>query len=118
MDKEVMDDVSSDQVVEAIREEISEEIADLEDYARRGEAPPNCRGYKIKVNGEPFVIHDRHITGREVLELAGLTPPKDYTLRVKVAGQRPQKVDLNDKVDLRQPGIEKFKALPRDQTEG
>jgi hypothetical protein len=118
MDKTEVVDVSTDEVIEAIREEISEEIADLEDYARRGEAPPHCRGYKIKVNGEPFVVHDRIITGREVLELAGLTPPKDYTLRVKVAGQRPQKVDLNEKVDLRQPGIEKFKALPRDQTEG
>ena len=117
MDKEVMDG-SADEVTEAIREEISDEIADLEDYARRGEAPPHCRGYRIKVNGEPFVVHDRFITGREVLELAGLTPPGDYTLRVKVAGQRPQKVDLNEKVDLRQPGIEKFKALPRDQTEG
>lgn len=118
MDKAVTEDVSTGEVVEAIREEISEEIADLEDYARRGEAPPHCRGYKIKVNGDPFVVHDRYITGREVLELAGLTPPKDYTLRVTVAGQRPKKVDLDEKVDLRQPGIEKFKALPRDQTEG
>ena len=118
MDTEVMEDGLANEVAEAIREEISEEIADLEDYARRGEAPPHCRGYKIKVNGEPFVVHDRFVTGREVLELAGLTPPKDYTLRVKVAGQRAQKVDLNEKVDLRQPGIEKFKALPRDQTEG
>ncbi len=56
--------------------------------------------------------------GREVLELAGLRPPKDYTLRVKVAGQKPEKVGLDEKVDLRKPGIEKFKALPRDQTEG
>ena len=117
MDKEVMDG-SADEVTEAIREEISDEIADLEDCARRGEAPPHCRGYRIKVNGEPFVVHDRFITGRAVLELASLTPPGDFTLRVKVAGQRPQKVDLNEKVDLRQPGIEKFKALPRDQTEG
>ncbi|RJG55385.1 hypothetical protein D0Z70_08215 [Sphingobium terrigena] len=118
MDKEEVVDTSTDEVTEAIREEILDEIADLEDYARRGEAPPHCRGYKIKVNGDPFVVHDRDITGREVLELAGLTPPKDYTLRVKVAGQRPRKVDLDEKVDLRQAGIEKFKALPRDQTEG
>jgi len=68
-----------------------------------------------KVNGDPFVSHDRYITGREVLELAGLLPPKEYTLRVKVAGQRLQKVGLDEKVDLRRPGIEKFKALPRDQ---
>jgi len=116
MTKEVEDDDLS--VAEAIREEIHEEIADLEEYARLGKEPPHCRGYRFKVNGNPFVVSERFITGREVLELAGLRPPKDYTLRVKVAGQKPEKVGLDEKVDLRKPGIEKFKALPRDQTEG
>jgi len=107
-----------DEVIEAIREEIRDEIADLEDYARKGEEPPHCRGYRFKVNGEPFEVHRQFVTGKEVLELAGLTPPENYTLRVKVAGQRPRKVPLDEKVNLRTPGIEKFKALPRDQTEG
>lgn len=117
MKDQEMDDEPSN-VTEAIREEIREEIADLEEYARKGEAPPHCRGYRFKVNGEPFEVHQQFVTGREVLELAGLKPPADYTLRVKVAGQRPHKVGLEEKVDLRTPGIEKFKALPRDQTEG
>ena len=34
------------------------------------------------------------------------------------AGERPRKVGLDEKIDLRRPGVEKFKALPRDQTEG
>ena len=118
MDKVDVLDGSTDDVVDAIREEISDEIADLEDYARRGVPPPHCRGYKFKVNGEPFVVNERFIAGREVLEFAGLVPPANYTLRVKVARQRLQKVGLDEKVDLRKPGIEKFKALPRDQTEG
>jgi hypothetical protein len=103
---------------EAIREEILEEIADLEVYARAGKAPPHCRGYRFKVNGNPFVSNDRFITGRSVLEMAGLNPAANYTLRVTIAGQRPQKVGLDERIDLRKPGIEKFKALPRDQTEG
>lgn len=106
------------EVVEAIREEIREEIADLEDYARRGEEPPRCMGYRFKVNGQEFIWNEDHIKGRQVLELAGLTPPHDYTLRLKIAGQKPRKVELNETVNLRAPGIEKFKALPRDQTEG
>jgi len=115
-DNEVKDQAG--EVHEAIQEEIREEIADLEEYARRGEQPPHCRGYRFKVNGEPFETHQRTVTGREVLTLAGLLPPETFTLRVKVAGHRPEKVDLDEKVDLRKPGIEKFKALPRDQTEG
>lgn len=103
---------------EAIREEILDEIADLEEYARQGKRPPLCRGYRIRVNGERFVVYTPTPTGREILELANLTPPENYTLRVKISGQRPRKVGLDEKVDLRHPGFEKFKALPRDQTEG
>lgn len=101
-----------------VREEILDEIADLEEYVRKGEPPPHCRGYRVRVNGERFVVNEPRPTAREVLTLAGLTPPENYTLRVKLAGHKPRKVDLDEQIDLRHPGIEKFKALPRDQTEG
>lgn len=115
MDK--MTDPAPDRA-EAIREEIKEEIADLEQYAREGREPPRCRSYRVRVNGEPLVFHDPTPTGREVLTKAGLVPPEDYTLRVKFAGAKPHKVDLDEEVNLRRPGVEKFKALPNDQTEG
>jgi hypothetical protein len=99
-------------------EEVLDEIVDLEEYAKRGERPPLSKGYRIRVNGEAFVVHDPTPTGREILTLAGLLPVEDYTLREKLAGERPRKIELNQKVDLRRPGVEKFKALPRDQTEG
>lgn len=103
---------------DAETEEILDEIADLEEYTKKGQQPPRCRGYRFKVNGQPYVVEDPIVTGREVLTIAGKIPPTDYTLRVKMAGHRPQKVDLDENVNLRHPGIEKFKALPRDQTEG
>lgn len=99
-------------------EEVLDEIVDLEEYARLGKKPPLSRGYRIKVNGEPFVIHEPRPTGRDILTLAGLLPAENYTLRVKFAGEKPRKVELDERVDLRHPGVEKFKALPRDQTEG
>lgn len=99
-------------------EAVLDDIIDLEQYAREGKRPPLAKGYRIRINGEPYVVHDPVITGREVLTLAGLIPPKDYTLRLKMAGEKPEKVGLDEKVDLRKPGIEKFKALPKDQTEG
>jgi hypothetical protein len=99
-------------------EEVLDEVIDLEEYAKRGERPPLSKGYRIRINGEAFVVHDPAPTGRAILTLAGLLPPKDYTLREKLAGQKPRKIELDEKVDLRRPGVEKFKALPRDQTEG
>ena len=104
--------------VEAIREEILDEIADLEEYARQGIQPPRCRGYRIRVNGNKYEIFNAHPTGREILFRANLTPPENQILRIIVAGQRPRKVELDEKVDLRQPGVEKFKVLPRDQGDG
>jgi hypothetical protein len=99
-------------------ESVLDEIIDLEEYAREGKRPPLARGYRLTVNGKPFVVTDPQPTGAEILTLAGLLPVKDYTLRVKSAGEQPRKVALDEHVDLRKKGIEKFKALPRDQTEG
>ena len=99
-------------------EAILDEVIDLEEYAKLGKRPPLARGYRFKVNADSYVVSDPTPTGLEVLTLAGLLPAKDYTLRVKFAGERPRKVGLNEKIDLRRPGVEKFKALPRDQTEG
>lgn len=104
--------------VSKVTEEIIDEIADLEEYAKKGKRPPHCSQYRFKVNGQPYVVNAPIITGREVLTLAGKIPPADYTLRVKIAGHRPKKVELDEEVNLRHPGIEKFKALPLDQTEG
>lgn len=101
-----------------VSEEFLDEIVDIEEYAQKGERPPLCRGYRVKVNGKHFVFDEPCVTGREILEEAKLTPPENYTLRLKAAGERPRKIGLEEKVDLRHPGVEKFKALPRDQTEG
>jgi hypothetical protein len=99
-------------------EEIIDETIDLEEYAKVGKRPPLAKGYRIRVNNQPFVVFEPNPTGHAILTIAGLLPAEHYTLRVKLAGEKPQKVELDQHVDLRRPGIEKFKALPRDQTEG
>jgi hypothetical protein len=111
LDRQSSDDRSGEEMV-------LDEIIDLEEYAKLGKQPPLSRGYRIRVNGDAFVVHNPVITGREILTLAGLMPPENYTLRVKMAGEKPRKVGLTEKIDLRHRGVEKFKALPRDQTEG
>lgn len=102
----------------AVEEEQVDEVIDIEEYAKLGKKVPKAKGYKIRVNGNPITVDHPIVTGRQVLELAGLIPPGNYTLRLKAAGQQPRKIALDEKVDLRGPGVEKFKALPRDQTEG
>ena len=103
---------------DAIREEILDEIADLEEYAKLGKTPPRCRGYRFRVNRNRYEVHEAEPTRETILEKAGLTPAGDWTLRLKLHGGGYELVQPGERVDLRRPGVEKFKALPRDQTEG
>lgn len=99
-------------------EDILDEDVDLEEYAAKGVQPPLAKGYKIKVNKKEIVVQKPKVTGREVLTIAGLLPAADYTLRLKRPGLKPEKVGLDEVINLRTAGVEKFKALPKDQTEG
>jgi len=102
----------------AVTEEILDEIADLEEYAREGKQPPRCRGYRIRVNGDRFVIYQPEPTGLQIMEVAGIAPPEQFGLYLKIRGQQFERIGLDEKVDLTRPGVEKFKTLPLDQTEG
>lgn len=76
------------------------------------------KNYKVLINGNHYEFDHATVTGAEILTAANLLPVENYTLRVKRAGEQLKKVEANDEVDLSHPGIEKFKALARDQTEG
>lgn len=99
-------------------EEVFDEIIDLEEFAKLGKRPPKAKGYRFKVNDQAFVTTRPVLKGSEILEIAGLTPVDKYRLRLKVVGGKPEPIGPNDEVDLRRPGIEKFRAIRKDQNEG
>lgn len=74
--------------------------------------------YKFKVRNDVYETPDRFITGRQVLEAAGLIPPENYKLDLKTHGNHYREIGLGEQVDLAEPGIEKFVAITRDQYEG
>lgn len=76
------------------------------------------KSYKFKVRNDVYETPNRLITGRQVLEMAGLIPPENYKLDLKSQGNRYREIGLEEQVDLAQPGIEKFVAITRDQYEG
>lgn len=81
-------------------------------------AKPQGKKYKFKVRNEAFETENQFITGREVLEAAGLIPPNAYKLDLKMKGNHYQEIGLDEVVDLGNPGIEKFTYISRDQSEG
>ena len=76
------------------------------------------REYKIQIDKDFFEPPTSRMTGRELLELAGKKPAERYAIYLKVKGGQPQRIDLDQKIDLGQPGVERFVTLPLDQTEG
>lgn len=93
------------------------EIIDLEEYAAQGKRPPTARRYRVRVNKNLVVFAVSNPTREQILEEAGLTPPDSWSLRLKTKdGYR--LIAEGEYVDLTTPGVERFKALPREQTEG
>ena len=58
------------------------------------------------------------LTGRELLTLAGKCPPEKFKIFQKIRGGTLEPIELDEKADFTQPGVERFVTLPLDQTEG
>src|SRR6185312_1268509 len=76
-------------------EELIEEVIDLEECAKAGRKPPRAKLYRFKVNETLCSWPHETILGRQILEQAGLTPPENYTLREKMSGGPPRRIELD-----------------------
>lgn len=78
--------------------------------------PP--RTYQVLIDKEHFVFTNPTPTGRELLQEAKKVPVESFAIYIKQPGGQPKRVQLDEKVDLTEPGVERFVTLPLDQTEG
>jgi hypothetical protein len=66
--------------------------------------------YSYKINGEKFTSPKQKLTGKEILELACLTPIESYELLLKTNHKGYEPIQLTETVDLSDPGIEHLTA--------
>lgn len=101
-------------------EQFEAEEIEIEEYGRRGgqERHPHARRYVIRIDKTKYTVSVSHMKGREILELAGKIPPEQYKLTQKLHGGGARTIGLDEDVDFRAPGVERFMTLKRDQTEG
>lgn len=95
-----------------------EEVIDLDVYSAGNAVPPLGPKYRIRVDKNVYVVPGPTITGRQILEFSDHVPPENWRLDERFRGGATKKVELNEIVDLRTPGLERFMTLPLDQTEG
>lgn len=74
--------------------------------------------YRVQIDKPIFETKNPTPTGRDLLTLAGKAPPEQYAIYRKPKVGQPIRIELNERVDLREPGVERFVTLPLDQTEG
>src|SRR5262245_1720764 len=72
--------------------EVEEE--DLEAAAKSGKPPRRAKRYRLRVDREYFTVAETSLVGREVLLLAGKTPPENFLLTQKLHGGQAKKVGL------------------------
>ena len=66
--------------------------------------------FAFKLNGHLYNWPSKIITGQEILDSAGLTPSGDYELLIKLSKREFEPVSLTERIDLSDPGVEKFHA--------
>ena len=64
--------------------------------------------YEIQVNDNVYYFSEPKVTGRQILEKAKLLPPECHSLYRKLKDCDFEKINLDETVDLSDPGIERF----------
>jgi len=93
------------------------EEVEIEECARRGKEAPRAKRYVIRIDKERKVVTKAEITGREILSLVGKTP-EQFKLYQHKRGMQPSRIEPDEVVNLRAPGVERFSTMPKDTTEG
>lgn len=83
-----------------------------------GEKPDRGREFKIQIDKDHFEVKTPTPTGFQLLSIAGKLPPEQFAIYLRTKGAQPKRIGLQDTVDLREAGVERFVTLPLDQTEG
>lgn len=74
--------------------------------------------WRLDVQGESTEWNHRDVAVRDALVKAGIDLAKQWTIVLKVKGESPRQVELNDVIDLNQPGIERLWLRPRQVDNG
>jgi hypothetical protein len=61
------------------KHEIPDEYIDIEEYAKAGKEPPKGKKYLIKIDKALYKVEEECLTGREILEIAGVCRQRKWT---------------------------------------
>lgn len=77
---------------------------------------PAGHGHKITVDDQLHVVNDPILTGRQILDLAARRPPEEHLVYFFEANGLLEDIGLEETVDLREPGVERFLTFKSDRS--
>ena len=90
---------------------------DIEECGKNERRPPKGGKYRIRVDGNKYVVDTPEITGTGILALVGKNGD-EWSLNQKLHGGRREKIGAEDKTNLACPGIERFETVRRQAQQG
>ena len=88
-----------------------EEVIDVEQYAKEGQKIPHAPRYRIRIDKMQYVVDKPAMTGYDLLNLAGKTPPERFAIYKKLHGGQAQKIELNEVARIQADIIESVRKL-------
>ena len=97
---------------------MTQDVIDLEEFAKAGKKTPKAPHYRIRIDKAQFTVDVPEMTGRQLLILAEKNPPERFKIFEHLHGGTTKPIGLDETVDFTKPGVERFKTLPCDSTDG
>lgn len=72
--------------------------------------------HSIQVGDAKLTFNDPVVTGRQILESAGHFPPEEFLVFQRLTNGQLEEIRLDETVDLRAPGIERFYTFRSDRS--
>jgi len=89
------------------------ELADIEHCCLHGDPVPSARAYRIKVDSEYHEWPKAHITGNQLLRLAGREDGLVFEVFENFRYGEPELISPHAEANLRKHGVEKFITSPK-----
>lgn len=96
----------------------NDDITDIEECAKHNRKPPKKQDkYKIKIDGEKYTVESSHLSGEQILNLAG-KESQQFSLQQKYIGGKREPITPKQDVDFSAKGIERFETAPKQAQQG
>ncbi len=94
-----------------------DDVVDVEECGKHDRPPPKVDKYRIRIDGDKFVVDSTSLNGAAILALVG-KETTDWFLNQKLHGGKRVRIKPEDTVDFAQPGVERFETVRQAAQQG